>query len=137
VNAGYSGTPLAKKLGIKEGHEVATLGAPAHFADLLAPLPASVRVTSGLRGEGVRNVIIVFARTLHELDERFARARARLDPAGGLWVCWPKQTSELAGELRESSVRAQGLATGLVDNKVCAIDSDWSGLRFVVRVRDR
>jgi hypothetical protein len=128
---------LAKKLGIKEGHEVATLGAPAHFADLLAPLPARARVTSGLRGEDVRNVIVVFARTPRELEERFARARARLDLSGGLWVCWPKQTSELAGELRESSVRAHGLATGLVDNKVCAIDSDWSGLRFVVRVRDR
>jgi hypothetical protein len=137
VNAGYSGTPLAKKLGIKEGHEVATLGAPPHFADLLAPLPPRARVTSGLRGDDVRNVIIVFARTLHELEERFGRARPRLHPAGGLWVCWPKQTSELAGELRESSVRAHGLATGLVDNKVCAIDSDWSGLRFVVRVRDR
>jgi hypothetical protein len=137
VNVGYSGTPLAKKLGIKEGHAVATLGAPAHFTDLLGPLPARVRVTSGLHGDDIRNVIIVFARTLRELEERFARARAHLDPAGGLWVCWPKQTSELAGELRESSVRAHGLATGLVDNKVCAIDADWSGLRFVVRVRDR
>ena len=137
MSAGYSGTPLAKKLGIKEGHRVGTLGAPAHFSRLLDPLPASVRLQAGLRGRGTFHVLVVFVRTGRELRDRFERARARLDSGGGLWVAWPKQSSPLASTLRESDVRRYGLATGLVDNKVCAIDEDWSGLRFVVRVQDR
>ena len=137
MTAGYSGTPLAKKLGIKEGHRVATVGAPAHFARLLEPLPASVRLRSDLRGRGGFDVLVIFVRTERELADRFDRARARLERDGGLWVSWPKQSSLLATGLRESDVRAYGLSTGLVDNKVCAIDEDWSGLRFVVRLRDR
>lgn len=137
MNAGYSGTPLARKLGIKEGHRVATLGAPPHFSELVEPLPAGVRWRSDFRAAGPFDVLVVFVRTERELRDRFARAQARLATAGGLWVSWPKQTSPLATKLRESDVRSHGLSTGLVDNKVCAIDEDWSGLRFVVRLRDR
>ena len=137
MSAGYSGTPLAKKLGIREGARVATLGAPGHVTTLLEPLPRGVRIRPDLRGSGPFDVLIVFVRSERELDDRLERARARLETAGGLWVAWPKQSSPLASELRESDVRAHGLATGLVDNKVCAIDQDWSGLRFVVRLRDR
>jgi len=137
VSAGYSGTPLAKKLGIKEGYLVATMGAPAHFNALLEPLPSGVRVGSGLRGNRLFDVLIVFARTHGELADRFERASERMQPAAGLWVCWPKQTSALASDLRDSDVRAHGLSTGLVDNKVCAVDEDWSGLRFVIRLEDR
>lgn len=137
MSTGYSGTPLARKLGIKEGHRVATLGAPAHFAELVEPLPPRVQLRSDLRGRGAFDVLVVFARSERELRDRFERARARLETDGGLWVSWPKQSSPLATELRESDVRAYGISTGLVDNKICAVDEDWSGLRFVVRLRDR
>jgi hypothetical protein len=137
VSAGYSGTPLAKKLGIRDGARVATLGAPSHLVSLLEPLPHGVRIRPDLRGGGEFDVLIVFVRSERELVDRFERARARLRVDGGLWVSWPKQSSPLASDLRESDVRAHGLSRGLVDNKVCAIDQDWSGLRFVVRLRDR
>ena len=137
MSAGYSGTPLPRKLGIKEGHSVATLGAPTHFQSLLDPLPASVRVRSDLRAKGLFDVLVAFVRSEAELRSRFDRARGRLDPFGGLWVAWPKQSSALATGLRESHVRSYGLSTGLVDNKICAIDQNWSGLRFVVRKADR
>lgn len=135
--AGYSGTPLPKKLGIKEGHEVATSGAPPHFRALLDPLPPSVRLRTDLRGKGPFDVLIVFVRSEGELSRRFDRAASRLEPSGGLWVAWPKQSSPIATEVKDSHVRAYGLASGLVDNKVCAIDENWSGLRFVVRREDR
>lgn len=137
MTAGYSGTPLPKKLGIKEGHLVATVAAPDDFETTLGPLPASVRLRSTLRSKGPFDVIVVFARSEAEVRNRFDRARAKLSVAGGLWVAWPKQSSPLATSLKESHVRAYGLSTGLVDNKVCAIDTDWSGLRFVVRTKDR
>lgn len=135
--AGYSGTPLAKKLGMKEGSRVATLGAPRHFSELLAPLPTGVRVQGAPRGRGPFDVVIAFVRTERELERRFARGNALLATDGGLWIAWPKQSSTLATDLRERHVRAHGLEQGLVDNKICAVDQDWSGLRFVVRTADR
>lgn len=137
MSAGYSGTPLPKKLGIKEGHLVAAMSAPSGFDATLGALPSGVRVRSGLRGNGPFDVIVAFVRSEAELVDRFDRARRKLAIAGGLWVAWPKQSSPLATDLRESHVRGYGLSTGLVDNKVCAIDDDWSGLRFVVRTKDR
>ena len=137
MSAGYSGTPLAKKLGIKEGQLVAAAWAPEGFSGLVEPLPPAVRLRSDLRARSPHDVLIVFATTESELRHRFDRARAKLDPHGGLWVAWPKQSSPLATALRESHVRAYGLSTGLVDNKICAIDEDWSALRFVVRTVDR
>ena len=136
--AGYSGTPLPRKLGIKEGHRVATFGAPTHFAPLLEPLPPGARVVPGPGADDEPyEVLVVFVRTHDELAERFSRAQALLDPYGGLWVAWPKRTSALATDLKEQHVREHGLSTGLVDNKICAIDADWSGLRFVVRKENR
>lgn len=137
MTAGYSGTPLPKKLGIREGDLVSAIGAPNHFGELVAPLPSGVRVRADLRARGPYDVIVVFARSESEMRKRFDRARVRLQPSGGLWVAWPKQSSSMATELRESHVRAYGLSTGLVDNKICAIDEDWSGLRFVVRRQNR
>lgn len=137
MSVGYSGTPLPRKLGIKEGHRVAAIGAPEHFASLLHPLHPSVRLRTDLRGQGARDVIVVFVRTEREVRAAFKRAVGRLNPAGGLWIAWPKQSSALATDLNESHVRMYGLSTGLVDNKVCAIDDDWSGLRFVVRKENR
>ncbi|MEQ9401055.1 MAG: hypothetical protein RJQ04_17940 [Longimicrobiales bacterium] len=135
--AGYSGTPLGRKLGIKEGHRVATLGAPDGFAALLDPLPASVDLVADPADDRPCDVIIAFVPVAGALEGRFARGHELLDPYGGLWIAWPKQSSALATEFRESDVRAHGLATGLVDNKICAVDADWSGLRFVVRTEHR
>ena len=137
MSAGYSGTPLPKKLGIKEGHSVAVFAAPAHFADLVAPLPAGAHILPDFDGEGPYDVIVAFVTSHTELVDRFLRGQHLLDPFGGLWIAWPKQSSPMATELKEGHVRDHGLSTGLVDNKVCAIDSDWSGLRFVVRKENR
>lgn len=137
MTSGYSGTPLPKKLGIKPGHLVATMNAPDAFFVALGDVDPSVRVRRGLRGKGPFDVIVVFARTQAEVRARFTSAAEKLDTAGGLWVAWPKQSSPLATDMKEGHVRAFGLSTGLVDNKVCAIDEDWSGLRFVVRRENR
>ena len=135
--AGYSGTPLARKLGIREGSRVATLGAPDGFVDLLAPLPSGVDVKVRARERRRFDVVVAFVRTREELRRRFVRGDALLHVDGGLWIAWPKRSSPMAGELSESDVREHGLAAGLVDNKICAVDADWSGLRFVVRRADR
>jgi hypothetical protein len=135
--AGYSGTPLPKKLGIKEGARVGVLRGPSHLGDLLEPLPSGVRMR-GYRGGGrPYDVILLFALDRRTLDALLPGAVEALDWAGGLWIAWPKKRSALARDLGEPQVRAAGLATGLVDNKICAIDDDWSGLRFVHRVENR
>jgi hypothetical protein len=135
--AGYSGTPLAKKLGIRSGSRVATLGAPDHLAALLDPLPPGARVEPTPRGRGRYPVVVAFVRTHSQLKRRFARGDELMVVDGGLWIAWPKRSSPLAGDLGEADVRGYGLAAGLVDNKICAVDEDWSALRFVVRVADR
>lgn len=135
--AGYSGTPLPKKLGIKEGARLGLSRAPAGFAATLGELPDGVTAGAVGRGKGKLDVIIAFARTLEELAADLAAFQARLDPAGGLWVAWPKRASGIQTDVTETEVRRRGLATGLVDNKVCAIDDTWSGLRFVVPVVKR
>lgn len=142
--AGYSGTPLAKKMGIAEGHRVGVLAAPSHFADLLDLPPHTILETSPpspgefLRDtEGGFDVVILFAPDRAGLEGGFPRAHRLLAWDGGLWVCWPKQASAMVSDIKESDVRARGLAGGLVDNKICAVDEDWSALRFVYRREDR
>ena len=128
---GYSGTPLVKKLGIKPGARVALLNAdPGLLGD---DLPAAVE----LRGSRPFDVIVLLCKRRSALAARFDRAAARLTAAGGLWIGWPKNASGVSTDLTGTDVRAFGLAKGLVDNKVCAIDDVWSGLRFVRRLRDR
>jgi hypothetical protein len=135
--AGYSGTPLAKKLGIKPGHLVALINSPAGFNATLAALAADAFFSTDLAAEPGFNVLICFVSDSKQLRTHFLKCVKRLLPDGGLWVGWPKQASGVATDLTENSVRDVGLAAGLVDNKVCAIDETWSGLRFVVRVKDR
>jgi hypothetical protein len=135
--AGYSGTPLARKLGIKAGHRVALLGAPDDLGTTLGALPADVTLRTDLRTKGAFDVIVCFTKSHMELRERFAGLAARLDPAGGLWIAWPKRTSRVPTDLTEDVVRAVALEAGLVDNKVCAVDNTWSGLRLVYRLQDR
>lgn len=133
--AGYSGTPLARKLGIRPGSRVALLAAPAGFEATLEPLPRDVALLTRARDRV--DVIVGFARTRRELDQRLGRGVALLRADGGLWIGWPKKSSGVATELDFNAVQRAGLTLGLVDNKVCAIDETWSGLRFVVRKADR
>lgn len=133
--AGYSGTPLAKKLGIKEGHRVAFPSAPDGFRDLLGELPDGVSVKA--RAGGPLDVIVFFTRRRAELERRLPALRRALDPAGGLWIAWPKGSSGVPTDMSEDVARDLGYANKLVDNKVCAIDETWSGLRLVIRLKDR
>ncbi len=141
--AGYSGTPLPKKLGIREGTRVATIHAPAHLCEILVPWPAGASIepfdfAAGPASADDRfDVILLFVNEERALAEGLVAAPPRLKVAGGLWVAWPKMKSPLSGGLKDSHVRTAGLEAGLVDNKVCAIDADWSGLRFVFRKEDR
>jgi len=135
--AGYSGTPLAKKLGIKAGHVVALINPPDGLRGALEPLPEDVTIKRDLRGKSPVDVILLFAKSESALDAKLDACVARLAQNGGLWICWPKKSSGVATDLSDGVVRRRGLATGLVDNKTCAVDDTWSGLRFVVRVANR
>jgi hypothetical protein len=133
--AGYSGTPLPRKLGIKPEVQLGLIGAPDGFERVLGELPPGVSVRPRLQGSF--DVIVAFFVARSELERRLPACKNALTPAGGLWVAWPKRSSGVATDLGEGAVRELGLATGLVDNKVCAIDATWSGLRFVYRLADR
>lgn len=145
MTAGYSGTPLVRKLGIRAGARVAALNPPDHLEDLLQGLPDGARLESepippsGLDAPEARghDVVLLFCRDASVLERRFGDAHRLLAWDGGLWVCWPKGRSPLASDLGKGDVRRRGLDAGLVDNKVCAVDEDWSGLRFVHRREDR
>jgi hypothetical protein len=128
--AGYSGTPLAQKLGIKEGHRVILLGAPAGFAKMLEPLPP-VELIAKLKAPA--DVIVLFVTARAELEKKLASVRKAMTSAAGFWVAWPKKAAKIATDVTEQTVRDVALPTGLVDNKVCAIDETWSGLRLVIR----
>jgi hypothetical protein len=135
--AGYSGTPLQKKLGIKEGYRVAFQGAPPSFGALLGAPPEGVTVVRAARAPHTLDVVVLFAKAIVDLTKGFAGAAQGLAYDGGLWVAWPKKASGVKTDVTEHVVRQRGLALGLVDNKVCAIDETWSGLRFVYRVENR
>lgn len=133
--AGYSGTPLPRKLGIKSEHRVAFPGAPEDFASTLGLVSKAVDVRARVRGP--LDVIVFFTRRRSELERRLESLKRALRTSGGLWVAWPKRASGVETDVTEDVVRELGLAAGLVDNKVCAIDETWSGLRLVYRLRDR
>jgi hypothetical protein len=136
TTSGYSGTPLAKKLGIKPGHTIALARAPEGFEAVLGEtLPEAVTVRR--RAQGRNDVIVSFHTRRADLDRRFPTLVKALDVDGGLWVAWPKRASGMPTDLTEDDVRAVALPLGLVDNKVCAIDGTWSGLRVVWRTERR
>jgi len=135
VPAGYSGTPLAKKLGIREGDTVALVGAPNGFEEELEGLPDGVTVKH--RAGGKPEVVLLFTTQAKDLERRFPTLAKSVWPNGGLWVAWPKRSSGVATDLDENRLRDIGLPHGLVDNKVCAINDTWSGLRFVWRKENR
>ena len=133
--AGYSGTPLAKKLGIKDGHRLLLLGAPDGLDDALAPLPDGVTV--GRRLQGKADVVVLFTPWREELERRFDDVVRAIEPDGSFWVGWPKKASKKPTDITEDTLRDVALPRGLVDNKVCAIDDVWSGLRLVIRLEHR
>jgi hypothetical protein len=142
--AGYSGTPLPQKLGIKPGSRLGLFDAPDGFGATLGPLPE--RVTKTTRLGGALDVALFFTTSRAALEKRFAAFARAIAPSGSLWIAWPKKTSGKKTTLRsprrgtdldENVIRAVGLEKRLVDVKVCAIDETWSGLKFVVRVKDR
>jgi hypothetical protein len=134
--AGYSGTPLAKKLGFKEGCRAGLVNAPPGFTKELAPLPNAVqlileRLTKPL------DLIVLFTASQQELKTEFPMLAKKLASNGMLWIAWPKKASGVATDLSDNNVRQIGLDAGLVDVKVCAINEIWSGLKFVYRLKDR
>jgi hypothetical protein len=133
--AGYSGTPLIKKLGVKENFEVALINAPSGFDRELGPLPSGASVRR-LTTEPV-DFILIFTQRSVDLNKRFAELASKLKPAGMLWVAWPKKASKVETDLSFDIVQRIGLDSGLVDVKICAINEVWSGLKFVIRLKDR
>jgi hypothetical protein len=129
------GSPLPRKLGIKEGAWVALIAAPDSFDATLGALPDDVRVRRQVRGP--LDVIVFFTTSRSDLERRIDKLRAALDPAGRLWVAWPKRASGVATDVTEDVVRAIALEHRLVDNKVAALDATWSGLQLVIRLVDR
>jgi hypothetical protein len=129
--AGYSGTPLAKKLGIKEQSNVVTVAAPKGYRALLEPLPAAVRFAS--KADKTTDIVHVFSTNKSEVKSALASYRKKLDPSAAVWVSWPKKSAKVPTDITEDVVREIALPLGFVDIKVCAIDDVWSGLKLVVR----
>ena len=132
--AGYSGTPLVKKLGIKSGFNLAILDFPTEFSGAL-DLPPDVTIDSD--SDEPLDFVLLFVKSETDLKKNLSKYAARLKPTGMLWVLWPKKTSGVPTDLLFTNVQEIGLAAGLVDVKVCAVDDVWSGLKFVFRLRDR
>jgi hypothetical protein len=137
AQSGYSGTPLPRKLGIGEGDEVALIGAPEWFEDTVRALPGVASVHTDLAEDARYDVIVSFVTQRGELESELPRLRARMAPACGLWIAWPKRTAGVPTDMTDNVVRDVALPTGLVDNKVCAIDETWSALRLVIRRENR
>lgn len=135
VPAGYSGKPLADKLGIKEGFKVSIVNPPPGYKSVLGHLPSRVRVTKPT--EGQLDFIQIFSRQRSTLEQEIPALRMQMASNGMMWVSWPKGSAKVATDLNENIVREIALANGLVDVKVCAVDETWSGLKLVIRLKDR
>lgn len=135
--AGYSGTPLPQKLGIKPGARLALQNAPTGFDKTLGKLPEGVVVAPPGRAKAAFDVMVAFFDSEKAFESQLPKLEQALDPSGGLWIAWPKKASGVTTDMTEDVVRRHALPRGLVDNKVCAIDATWSGLRLVVRVENR
>ena len=129
--AGYSGTPLAKKLGFKAGLRVKTKRAPAGYRELVEPIPDGVTLSPRLRGRV--DILHLFVRRNSELQRDLPVAQSAIEQNGAIWVSWPKKSSGVASDVTEDRIRSAALPLGLVDIKVCAVDDVWSGLKLVIR----
>ena len=133
AEAGYSGTPLSKKLGYKPGFRVKIVNQPENYWQLLIDLPEDVHEEM----EGPYDLIHFFTSQRSELEKELPRLKEEIDKKGMLWISWPKKSSGVESDIDGNIVRATGLESGLVDAKVCAVDGTWSGLKFVYRLKDR
>ena len=133
--AGYSGTPLAQKLGIKPGMKVAVLNAPSAYRKWLAPLPEKVSFSD--KAEAGSSFVHLFVKERATLEKELKRLRRLLDNAGVLWISWPKKSSGVATDVTEDVIRDVCLPLGFVDVKVCAVDETWSGLKLMIRRENR
>src|SRR5262245_6928446 len=133
--AGYSGTPLPKKLGFKPGHSVVILNAPGDYRRVLGDVPEGVKFAS--RIESGHDIIHLFTKSRRELERELPRLGRKIVPNGMIWISWPKKASGVVTDITEDVVRDTALALGLVDVKVCAVDDTWSGLKLVIRVENR
>ncbi len=133
-SSGYPGAPLPRKLGIGEDDEVVVVGAPDGFTDrLAAEVGDEAKIRTDLGAAAMFDVIVAFVTWRADLESQLDLLRARMAPACGLWIAWPKRASKVPTDMTEDVIREIALPTGLVDNKVCAIDQVWSGLRLVIR----
>ena len=133
--AGYSGTPLAKKLGIKEGSRIGLVNAPKDFQTELGKLPDKAKFVA--RVANSLDIILFFVLTERALARDFGKLAKKLVANGMIWIAWPKKSSGVATDLTFERVQRIGLDAGLVDVKICAVDETWSGLKFVYRLKDR
>ena len=131
MTAGYSGTPLVTKLGIKPGSVVSVLNDTGDFLQLTGPMPLGVTIRNSARGKA--EMVVLFTKSRSELSRRLDTLRRMVYPDGAVWVCWPKRASRVPTDMTEDVVRVEALPRGLVDVKVCAIDATWSGLKVVWR----
>jgi hypothetical protein len=133
--AGYSGTPLARKLGIKEGSRIFLLNAPGNYLQLVAPLPAGVQGAPQITSH--TDIVHIFSTKKEELSKALRISLKKMRPDGMIWVSWPKKSSKVPTDITEDTIREVALPLGLVDIKVCAVDDVWSGLKLVIRKENR
>ena len=133
--AGYSGTPLARKLGIKEGGRVFAAGAPREYLEMVAPVPEGVRMVPRIDGE--TDILHVFSTSREELTQALRTFLETMRQDAAIWVSWPKKSSKVPTDITEDIIRDAALPMGLVDVKVCAVDDVWSGLKLVIRKGNR
>jgi Protein of unknown function (DUF3052) len=133
--AGYSGTPLAKKLGIKGGSQIFLLNAPGNYLQLVSPLPEGVPIAPQITSH--TDVIHIFSTKKEELSQALHTCLEKMRPNGMIWVSWPKKSSKVPTDITEDTIREVALPLGLVDTKVCAVDDVWSGLKLVIRKEKR
>tara|TARA_R110000796_G_scaffold71409_2_gene162002 strand:+ start:61476 stop:61886 length:411 start_codon:yes stop_codon:yes gene_type:complete len=134
--AGYSGSPLLKKLGIKDGFKIMVLNKPDYYWNLFDSLPSNLGVVDS-QSEDLVDFIHFFTKSEEELQGKILNLKSQLKPTGMLWISWPKKASKVLTDIDDGIVRSIGLKSGLVDVKVCAVDEVWSGLKFVFRLKDR
>jgi len=135
MSSGYSGTPLIKKLGIKEGFKIRFIAAPEHYPDLLGALPEKTKLLKS--GRSKANFVHLFSKNIAHFEKNFLKLKDQIEKDGMIWVSWYKKSSKIPTDLNEDIIRNTALSYGLVDVKVCAVDEQWSGLKIVWRKENR